>query len=587
MKAHLQGLLQQALTTLRANRDLALAEDVDIFLERTKQKGHGDYATNLALTLAKPARMKPRDLAQLIIDALPPSDELDRVEIAGPGFINFFMNQLALHKVVDEILVNQTSFGKTNIGQGRSIQIEFVSANPTGPLHVGHGRGAAYGASIANILELAGFSVEREYYVNDAGRQMDILAVSVWLRYLELCGLELPFPRNGYQGAYVYDIAATLHREHGDRFQFTTEDVFADVPADEGQTDGDKEAHIDGLINNAKRLLTAEQYRIVHHAGVDTILNDIRKDLEQFGVTYDCWYSEQSLMDNDKITKAVDQLKKNGFIYEQNGALWFRSSDFGDEKDRVVIRENGQPTYFASDIAYHLDKLDRGFDRIINVWGADHHGYVPRLKAVIQALGQKAEKLEVLLVQFAVLYRGGEKVQMSTRSGEFVTLRELRQEVGNDAARFFYVMRKSEQHMDFDLDLAISKSNDNPVYYVQYAHARICRVFEQLQKKGLSYDSQLGSGNIGLLITNHELDLMNRLSRYPEVIESAANNHEPHLVAQYLRDLANDFHTYYNAHMFLVEDDALRAARLNLIAATQQVLANGLRSLDVSAPEAM
>ncbi len=587
MKTHLTELLKQAIDALINDGTLTNVGTVEIMLERTKQREHGDFACNLALTLTKIAKCKPRDLAQKIVNALPASDLVDKVEIAGPGFINFFMATSTLHNTVQQVLKLQQQYGQGNHGSGKTVHIEFVSANPTGPLHVGHGRGAAYGATLANLLEQTGYKVHREYYVNDAGRQMDILAVSVWLRYLELCGEKLVFPSNGYQGAYVYDIAATLHRENGDHFRADAAEVFLEISADAGQENGDKEAHIDGLIYNAKKILSDKDYRTVHDAGLETILQDINKDLSQFGVRYDTWFSERSLIESDKINKAIDQLQKNGYLYKENGALWFKSSTFGDEKDRVVIRENSQATYFASDIAYHLDKLDRGYDQIIDIWGADHHGYVPRIKAVIEAMGQPSDKLAVLLVQFAILYRGGEKVQMSTRSGEFVTLRELRQEVGNDAARFFYIMRKSEQHMDFDLDLAKSQSNDNPVYYIQYAHARICRVFEQLKQKGWSYDASQPSIPLDRLTNDHELDLMNRLSRFPEVIESAAINFEPHMLAQYLRDLANDFHTYYNAHTFLVEDDNLRNARLSLILATRVVIANGLRYLGVSAPEEM
>ncbi|MDH5648956.1 MAG: arginine--tRNA ligase, partial [Gammaproteobacteria bacterium] len=415
---------------------------------------------------------------------------------------------------------------------------------------------------------------------------MDILAVSVWLRYLDLCGEKPPFPSNAYKGDYVWDIGASLHREHGDKFRHTVANIYEGVPADE-PAGGDKEEHIDALIQKAKALLGNENYRIVFDQGLMEILENIRRDLEEFGVTYDEWFSERSLMESGALQHGIDRLKASGHVYENNGALWFRSTDFGDEKDRVIVRDNGQPTYFASDIAYHVNKLERGFDQIINIWGADHHGYVPRIKAVLAALGQEADKLDVLLVQFAILYRSGKKVQMSTRSGEFVTLRELRHEVGNDAARFFYVVRKSEQHMDFDLDLAKSQSNDNPVYYIQYAHARICSVFRQLAEKKFDYDQEEGDANLDKLAEEHELDLMATLSRYPEVLENAALNHDPHQLAHYLRDLANDFHTYYNAHVFIGEESPLRNARLNLILAVKQVIANGLGLLGVSAPESM
>jgi len=461
-----------------------------------------------------------------------------------------------------------------------------VSANPTGPLHVGHGRGAAYGAVVADLLEAVGYDVHREYYVNDAGRQMDILGTSVWLRYLELCGEALTFPSNGYRGDYVWDIAATLHREHGDDYRHPAGEVYEGVPPD-APDGGDKEAHIDALIVSAKRLLGDNRYRYVFELGLNTILDDIRDDLGLFGVNYQEWYSERSLVESGAVNKAVDRLREAGHLYEKGGAWWFRSTDFGDEKDRVVVRENGQTTYFASDIAYHMDKLDRGFDRVIDVWGADHHGYVPRVRAALQAMGEDASRLDVLLVQFAVLYRGGEKVQMSTRSGEFVTLRELRKEVGRDAARFFYVMRKCEQHMDFDLDLAKSQSSDNPVYYVQYAHARIHAVLRQAAERLLDVSPSDGLANLDRLVEDHELALLKELSRYPEVVESAALNEEPHQLTHYLRELANGFHTYYNAHQFLVDDVALRDARIKLILATREVLRNGLNLLGVSAPEQM
>jgi len=413
---------------------------------------------------------------------------------------------------------------------------------------------------------------------------MDILATSIWLRYLDLAGETITFPVNGYKGDYIWDIAATLHRENGDAYRHPAAEVFKDLPADE--TDGgDKEKHIDALIERAKTLLGKDSYRKVFDLGLEVILGDIRQDLEEFRVTYDDWFSERTLTESGKVKQSIERLKQSGHVYEKGGALWFRSTDFGDEKDRVVVRDNGQATYFASDIAYHMDKLERGFERVIDIWGADHHGYVPRVKAALAAIGDDPSKLDVLLVQFAVLYRGGEKVQMSTRSGEFVTLRELRKEVGNDAARFFYVLRKCEQHMDFDLDLAKSQSNDNPVYYVQYAHARVCSVFRQLAEKKMTYDRTQADHD--LLTEDHEQALITALSRYPELLENAAQSHEPHQLAQYLRELANGLHTYYNAHTFLVDEDPLRNARLNLISAVRQVIANGLELLGVAAPESM
>jgi arginyl-tRNA synthetase len=586
LKTQLEKLLTDAVATLQADGTLPAVLTPEVMIERTRDRAHGDYASNLALLLAKPARSKPRDIAEKLVAVMETGDPLQKIEIAGPGFINFFLGNEAWHSVVDDILAQGDRYGRSDYGKGKRVQVEFVSANPTGPLHVGHGRGAAYGAAVADLLAAVGYSVHREYYVNDAGRQMDILAASVYLRYLDLCGATVTFPANGYQGDYVWDIAATLHREHGETLQHPVADVFQDVPPDE-PAGGDKEAHIDAIIERSRTLLGQTQYRLVFDEGLNTILGNIRQDLKEFGIVYDEWFSERSLSDDKSVEAGIERLQKSGHIYEKNGALWFSSTDFGDEKDRVIVRDNGQSTYFASDIAYHANKLERGYDRVIDVWGADHHGYVPRVKAALKAIGDDPDKLDVLLVQFAILYRGGKKLQMSTRSGEFVTLRELRREVGNDAARFFYVMRKCEQHMDFDLDLARSQSNDNPVYYIQYAHARVRSVFRQLQEKHYSWDRDAGNAGLSTLTESHEQDLIIKLSRYPEILEAAAINHEPHQLTHYLRELANDFHTYYNAHTFLVEDDTVRNARLNLIEATRQVIANGLGLLGVSAPDTM
>ncbi len=585
MKKQLENLISQAIATLKAQGVLDAELNLAINIERTRDVAHGDFASNIALTLAKPAKTNPRQLAQQIIEVLPTNDTVLKVEIAGAGFINFFMNPNAQYQIIADIQAAGENFGKSQIGAGKRIQVEFVSANPTGPLHVGHGRGAAYGSVIGNLLTATGFNVHREYYVNDAGRQMDILATSVWLRYLEACGETFTFPSNAYRGAYVRDIAQTLVEQHGKNYVHPSATVFADLPLDAPQG-GDKEEYIDALISRAKQLL-GDGYRVIFDVGLNNILDDIKDDLAEFGVTYEQWFSERSLMDDGSIEKALAVLKSNNYLYEKDGAIWFKSSELGDEKDRVVIRDNGQATYFASDIAYHWNKLERGFDTLIDIWGADHHGYIPRVKAALTALGADETKLHVLLVQFATLWRGKEKVQMSTRSGEFVTLRELRDEVGIDATRFFYVMRRSEQHMDFDLELATSKSNENPVFYVQYAHARICRVFEQLTEKGFSQNVSLGMANLTELNAEHETALLTTLARYPEVIERAATQYEPHLLINYLRELATDFHTYYNAHQFIVESDTLRNARLNLITAIRQVLQNGLTLLGISAPVAM
>ena len=444
MKAHIASLLHAAIAGLQAEGGLPHDTAVQVEIEHTRAKEHGDFACNVALALAKAARAKPRELAGRIVKALPASPLIEKVEIAGPGFINFFLKQNAYQQVIAQILDAGVAYGRSTLGAGKRVQVEFVSANPTGPLHVGHGRGAAYGAAVADLLAATGFSVHREYYVNDAGRQMDILATSVWLRYLELCGEKFVFPANAYKGDYVYDIGATLHRENGDAqgranvagggmpeatdqhpFHFPAATIFAGVPADEPQG-GDKEKHIDALIERCKALLGAPGYRKLFDLGLNVILDDIRQDLKEFGVLYEEWYSERALVETGAADRAIERLKNSGHAYEKDGALWFRSTDYGDEKDRVLVRDNGQKTYFAHDIAYHMDKLERGFERVIDIWGADHHGYVPRVKAALAALGLDPAKLDVLLVQFAILYRGGEKAQMSTRSGEFVTLRELR-----------------------------------------------------------------------------------------------------------------------------------------------------------------
>ncbi len=582
MKQTIYALIEAALAALQQAELLPSDLNINIQVSATKDRSQGDFASNIAMMLAKPARQSPRELARLIVDHMPASSLVEKIDIAGPGFINFFLATDASHAVISEILQQGKNFGRSDYGKGQRIMIEFVSANPTGPLHVGHGRGAAHGATLANVLRYVGYDVHNEYYVNDAGRQMDILGVSTWLRYLELCGVELTFPSNGYQGDYVWDIAATLHRENGDAFQRSAIQVFDNVCDDAPL--GDKEKHIDDLIANAQALL-AEDYRKVFDLALDTLVDVIRKDLHAFGVDYDEWFSERSLSDAGLLEDAIKRLNENGHIYEKEGALWFRSTDLGDEKDRVVQRDNGHTTYFASDIAYHMNKFDRGFDRVINIWGADHHGYIARNMAAMTALGYDAERLEIQLVQFANLYENGKKVSMSTRSGEFVTLKQLREDVGKDAARFFYVMRKPDQHMDFDLDLAREQSSDNPVYYLQYAHARICSVKRQCTEKG--FEISTASAELSRLDNNHELELIKQLGLYTERVHSAALRREPHVVVNYLRDLANQFHSWYNAHQFIVDDAELRDARLALASAVGQVLHNGLTMMGVSAPETM
>jgi arginyl-tRNA synthetase len=583
LHARIVALLRNAVRTVAPD------SEAEILLERPRQADHGEFACTLALQLAKTTRRPPRELAHALVAAMPTSDLVEKTEVAGPGFINVFLTAAAKQSVITEVLRSNSLWGRVDLGRQRRIQVEFVSSNPTGPLHVGHGRGAAFGASLANILDKAGYRVQREYYVNDAGRQMDILAVSTWLRYLAGFGSQITFPPNGYQGNYVSDMAQHLRKVTSARLVRPDELVLRGAPgvavkrADVDQAaDDQNEAHMDILIANAKSLL-GEDYRVVHQLALHEQLADCRSDLEEFGVVFDEWFSEQSLYDDGSVARVVQQLASAGHIYEQDGARWFRSSAFGDEKDRVVQRENGIFTYFASDIAYHAHKLARGFDIIVDVWGADHHGYIPRVKAALTALGLQAERLHVPLVQFVSLYRQGTKAQMSTRKGQFVTLRELRTEVGRDAARFFYVLRKSDQHLDFDLDLAKSESNDNPVYYVQYAHARIHSV---LAKWG-GNTTQLAHATLAPLNSPQEFALMQWLREYPETIELAAREYAPHMVAFYLKDLAAVLHSYYNAVQFLVDDEPLKLARLALIFAVATVLRDGLALLGVSAPESM
>lgn len=487
IKQHLQMLIQSALSQLQHQAKIVLLTPADIQIERARDKQYGDFASNIALILAKVAGKNPRLLAEEILVNLPASAHVKEVTIAGPGFINFTLNDYALHEVVKAIFSEGKDYGRCQLGQGRRVNVEYLSCNPTGPLHVGHGRGAALGTSLANLLKLAGYEVCQEYLINDAGRQIDILAVSLWLRYLQLyAGNEdqLVFPSNGYQGDYIKKIAEDLQKQYGDQFYHSLETVFANIPLDEPQG-GDKEVHIDALITRAKDLLSEKNYFLIHQFSKDQILADIKQDLSEYGVNYDVWFSEQALVASGAIQRAIEKLQHLGCTYEKDGALWFNAIHFGDEKDRVLVRANGQTTYFASDVAYHMNKFERGFDLIIDTFGADHHGYLTRVLASMAALGYDRNAVKILIYQFVALYRGKESVPMSTRKGAFVTLRQLREEVGNDAARFFYLMRKSEQPIDFDLELAKSKSNENPVYYVQYAHARICSVERQLVQRGL------------------------------------------------------------------------------------------------------
>ena len=573
LHAHVAGLLEEALAFVAPG-----VQDAAIVIERPKQALHGDYSCNSALQLAKTMKRSPRNIAAALIAALPASPYVAKAEIAGAGFINVFLKPEVKRAVLPHILALGAEYGRSHAGQRKKVQVEFVSANPTGPLHVGHGRGAAFGASLANVLAAAGFEVQREFYVNDSGRQMDILVLSTWLRYLEQGGARLAFPANAYQGNYVRQMAQQIRIAHGGRYMREVSALFQDAP----DTEREPEACLDALIAGAKSLL-GEDYAYIHDFALAEQLGDCRHDLLEFGVSFDHWFSEKSLYDSGLVERTVARLEANGHVYAQDGAKWFRSSRFGDEKDRVIQRENGQYTYFASDISYHLNKFERGFDLVIDVWGADHHGYIPRVKGALEALGLDPGRLTVALVQFAVLYRGGKKVSMSTRAGDFVTLRELRREVGNDAARFFYVLRKSDQHLDFDLDLAKSQSTDNPVYYVQYAHARVCSVHEQWSGD----EAELRAADPTPLTLDAEMSLLSRLIEYPEVVANAARELSPHFVAFYLRELAAEFHSYYNATRILVPELPIRLARLALVTAVGQVLRTGLALLGVSAAEKM
>ena len=583
IKTHLCDLMRTALLSVAPEQ-----AETAILLERPKQAAHGDFSCNLAMQLARAMKRNPRELAQLLLSEIPKSPFVARTEIAGAGFINFHLPSSAKLDIVRTVLAQGEAFGRSTAGGKQKVQVEFVSANPTGPLHVGHGRGAAYGASLSSLLAYAGWDVTREYYVNDAGRQMDILAVSGWLRYLELFGEIVAFPPNAYQGDYVRGMAAQMKAAHGDKFVRPAAAILAATPGLPDAERGDdeakalREAHLDALIACGKSLL-GDEWDYVHNHVLTEQLEDCRSDLEEFGVHFDVWFSEKSLFDTGLVARCVERLEKAGHIYEQNGAKWFKSTAFGDEKDRVVQRDNGLYTYFASDIAYHLNKYERGFARIINIWGADHHGYIPRVKGALAALDLDPDVLDVALVQFAVLYRNGQKASMSTRSGEFVTLRTLRDEVGNDACRFFYVLRKSDQHLDFDLDLAKSQTNENPVYYIQYAHARVCSVFAQWDGD----EETLGKADLSRLDNPHELAVAAKLGEFPEIIESAARELAPHMVAFYLKDLAAEFHSYYNAERMLVDDVALKDARMALAAAVRQTIRNGMNLLGVSCPQSM
>lgn len=583
MKRIIRNVVDEALQELWGdNIDI---DTISYQINRAKSQDHGDLATNVSLILAKKLKRSPLEIANEIKGCIKINPLIEKIEVAAPGFINFFFSVEVYYRAVINTIAQGDKYGESDLFNGEKVHLEFVSVNPTGPLHVGHGRNAAYGSVLANCLEACGYKVHREYYVNDSGRQMDILAVSVFLRYLELHGEIITFPANGYKGGYVFDIAKELINKYGREYFHKSNDILDKLPPDEN-ADGDKEKYIDSLITRCKMILGADNYWQIHQFVLNTVLSGIRKDLEEFGV-YQEWFSEQSLLDQNAVEDAIDLLRRKECVYEKDHALWFSASKFGDEKDRVLIRANGQYTYFATDIANHYNKYLTDYAQIIDVLGADHHGYIPRMRAAINAMGLDVNKFHVRLVQFATLFRGEEQVQMSTRSGSFVTLKDLQNEVGTDAARFFYIMRKSEHHMDFDIELAKSKTSDNPVYYIQYAHARICSVFRQLSETSYKYNQDHGLKNLSLLTTDEEIVLMKELLRYAEVVELSAIQYAPHLIAQYLKELATAFHGYYNSSKFIVEQDDLRDARLCLISATRQVLYNGLTILGVTSPETM
>ena len=583
MKSELERLLQEALRSLVPAVLSDAVDPAQVVVERARDEKHGDFASNIAMRLAKAARKNPRELAQAIIAALPQSELVTSAEIAGAGFINFRLARAAWLAGLKAVAAQGAAYGHSKVGAGRKVMIEFVSANPTGPMHVGHGRGAAYGATLGNLLAATGHSLYREYYINDSGRQIDILAVSVYLRYLEACGETVVFPSNAYRAPYILPVAQALLAQRGAALKRPFATIAAGAPPDAPA--GDKDKHIDGLIQNSRRALGDAEFDSIVLFARDAMMADIRNDLEEFGVRFDRWYSERELNQSGAIDRALAELRKSGRVYTKDGAEWFKSTEFGDDEDRVVVRANGEKTYFASDIAYHFDKLQRGHELLIDVWGADHHGYVARVRGALVALGRPADSFEVCLMQLVSLFRGGEKLAMGKREGNFVTLRDLRNEVGNDACRFFYLLRSHDQALDFDLELAKSRSNENPVYYIQYAHARVSSVMKQLGSKGYTFDA--AAADLALLNNTYEQTVITALSKYPEIVEHAALSRAPHALVHYLRDLANTLHTYYNAEQFIVEDAALRNARLTLVLAVQQVIRNGLGILGVSAPETM
>jgi arginyl-tRNA synthetase len=590
MKPHLQALLRAALDGVLSGTGVAAPATINI--DATKDAKHGDFATNVALALAKPLGKPPRAVAEQIVRHLPASPRVTRTEIAGPGFINFFLAPDAFQAVVGEILAQKERFGRAPKTRGK-IMVEFVSANPTGPLHVGHGRQAAVGDAMASILDAAGYEVHREYYVNDAGRQVDVLALSVWLRYLELCGESVTLPARGYRGEYVKATAAKLRAGSAGMLQRSANAVYVGLPPEPVAPDNapeasletikeQQEAHMDALIARAKELL-GPLYDTMMQFALKDQLAQIRATLDAFGVRFDRWYSERDLVASGAAERARARLVASGHTYEKDGALWFRTTEHGDDKDRVIVRANGTPTYFGNDLAYHVDKMERGYAQLIDVWGADHHGLLVRMRAAIWSLTGRDDALRIPLIQFVTLSSG----KMGKRSGNFVTLNDLVAEAGRDETRFFYLLRSADQHLEFDIELARSKTNDNPVYYVQYACARVASVFRQAAERGLAWEPAAAAGALHRLTEPHEKALLTILNRYPELIQDIAASLTPHTLTFYVRDVADAFHGWYNAHQFLVDDVELRNARLALVGATGQVLKNGLALLGVSAPEKM
>lgn len=553
MKDQLRQAISAALQQCHASGALNSGETpAEIQLEVPKNPEHGDFATNLAMIMAKAERKAPRQIAETLVAALRGNPLCERIEIAGPGFINFRLSPSCWYGVLDRVMRSGDNYGRSQVGDGTRIQVEFVSANPTGPLHIGHGRGAAVGDAVASVLQAAGFDVQREYYVNDAGNQVRTLGLSVLLRLRELLGERVDFPEDGYQAEYVRELAQKYLEAEG---------ALQDVAEDEA-------------IERCARF------------GVAQVLDWIATDLKAFGIEFDHWYSEKSLYDRDMVNRELAKLKAKGLSFEQEGALWLRTTDYGDDKDRVLIKSDGSHTYFASDVAYHMEKFDRGFDRVIDVWGADHHGYILRMKAMLAGLGHPPEDLEVLLIQMVNLLRDGVPFTMGKRSGNFITLREVIDEVGSDACRFFFLMRRCDSQLDFDLELAKQQSTDNPVYYVQYAHARVCSINRNALDAGVALP-ETGTADLSKLVLAEELALAKQLARFPEIVIGAALNYEPHRVVFYLQDLAAQFHSYYNRQRVLVDDPATAQARLYLVNSVRIVLANALRMLGVSAPEKM